>query len=68
MAVCKFCGAKIIWLKEGRRNIPVSEEGERHSCDEMKKSLGSVKTFDRSQLSDEEIKKYESQINSRRKK
>lgn len=68
MAFCKFCGKEIFWMKEGRKNRPVEVDGGLHTCEEMKKSRGSLKTFNRSSLSPEEIAKYEEEINKKKKK
>jgi len=68
MAVCKFCGKEIVWVKEGRRNRPVEVDGALHSCEEMKKSMGSIKTITPSSLTKEEIEKYEQGINKKKKK
>ena len=59
MAVCKFCSKEITWIKEGRKNVPVEMDGAVHRCDEMKNSLKSIKSIDREELSQDEIKKYE---------
>lgn len=65
MAKCKFCGKEIIWIKEGRKNCPIESDGTTHSCEEMKSAIRSIKTFDRSSLSPEEIAKYEQKINKK---
>ena len=67
MALCKFCGTEIFWVKEGRKNKPVEVDGGSHTCEEMKKSRESFKRFDRNSLSPEEIAKYEEQINKKKK-
>jgi ribosomal protein L34E len=66
MANCKFCGKEIVWVKEGKRNRPVESDGTIHSCEEMKKSLGSIKSIKPSTLSKEEIEKYEQGINKKK--
>ena len=68
MARCRFCQKEIIWIKEGRKNIPVEADGSIHQCEEMKKTVASLKTLSPSSLSPEEIKKYEEQINQKLKK
>lgn len=63
MAVCKFCRKEIVWMKEGRKNVPVDGDGTVHRCEEMKNTLKSIRQLDRTSLSPEEIKKYEEAIN-----
>ena len=63
MSSCKFCGKTILWAKEGRKSIPVEEDGVPHRCEEFKKSRTSVKKIERGSLSPEEIAKYEKAIN-----
>lgn len=67
MATCKYCGKEIIWMKEGRKNIPVGTDGITHACEEFKKMYKSVKIIDPNTLSAEEIKKYEDAINKPKK-
>ena len=62
---CKFCGIEIVWAKEGRKNVPLTLNGEKHRCEEMKNALKSVKEIKPSTLSPEEIAKYEKAINSK---
>ncbi|MEK6624258.1 MAG: hypothetical protein AABY86_04785 [Bdellovibrionota bacterium] len=68
MAMCKFCSKEITWFKEGRKNIPLNADGGTHSCEQMKRSLSSVRTIEREALSPEEIARYEKQINTPKKK
>ena len=67
MAVCKYCNGEIVWVKEGRRNKPVNNDGTAHRCEEMKNSFKSIKQIDRGGLSSEEIAKYEKAINTKKK-
>lgn len=68
MAVCKFCRKDIVWMKEGRKNVPVNGDGSVHRCEEMQKTLKSIRQIDINTLSQEEIQKYEEGINKRSKK
>ena len=68
MATCKFCRKEITWVKEGRKNVPIEGDGTVHSCEEMKKTMESIRLHDKSSISPEEIKRYEDAINSRRDK
>jgi len=63
MAKCKFCNKEIVWTKEGRKNVPINDDGSTHRCDEMKKTIDSTKSIIRSDLSQDEISKYEQAIN-----
>ncbi|MCY4644028.1 MAG: hypothetical protein OXB88_05365 [Bacteriovoracales bacterium] len=67
MASCKFCGKSIIWAKDGRKNIPLEEDGVPHRCKEFEKTRSSGKVLDRGSLSPEEIARYEKAINDREK-
>jgi len=64
VAGCKFCGKEIFWTKEGRKNVPTEVDGAVHQCENMQRSRASLKVFDRSQISPEELAKYESAMNS----
>ena len=66
MASCKYCGAEISWLKDGRKNIPVNLDGTPHECAEFKSARKSVRKMDRTSLSPEEIAKYEKAINKKK--
>lgn len=67
MANCKFCGKKIVWLKEGRKNIPVEEDGTKHECEEFKNARDSARTVDVSTIDPEILKQYEQGINKKKK-
>lgn len=67
MANCKYCGAEISWLKEKRKFIPVERDGGVHECEEFKKSQKKTRTLGVSDLTPEEIARYESNINKKRK-
>ena len=58
MAKCKFCNKEIVWLKEGKKNVPVEGDGGKHECEQMKASLKSAKTIDPKSLSPEELARY----------
>lgn len=66
MANCKYCGAQISWLKENGKFTPIEQDGGVHECVEYKKSKQSTKTINVSELSPEEIAKYEANINKKR--
>jgi hypothetical protein len=66
VAQCKYCKKEITWIKEGRKNVPVESDGGIHECDEFKKTIKSIKKFDRGSLSPEEIAKYEQGINKKK--
>jgi hypothetical protein len=67
MANCKYCGAQISWLKEKRKFIPVEQDGGVHECQEYKKSLDKTRTMKATDLSPEEIARYEANINKKKK-
>lgn len=64
MAKCKFCNKEIVWMKEGRKNVPVEVDGAKHECEIFLNSKKSTKTIERTALSPEEIAKYEAAINT----
>jgi hypothetical protein len=66
MAKCKFCTKEITWLKDGRKFMALNPDGGEHKCEERQKTINSLKTFDKSSLSPEEIAKYEEAINSKK--
>jgi hypothetical protein len=63
MASCKYCGKDIFWMKDGRKNVPHETEGAVHECESMKKSLQTIKTFDRTSLPADVIAEYERAMN-----
>ena len=63
MANCKYCQKEITWMKDGRKNVPIENDGSVHECDEFKNARKSIKKFDRGSLSAEEIAKYEQAMN-----
>ena len=63
MAMCKYCQKDITWMKDGRKNVPVENDGSVHRCDEMINSRNSFRKIERTSLSAEEIKKYEESMN-----
>lgn len=66
MAKCKFCNNDITWIREGRKNQPINSDGSVHKCEEMIKSMKSIKKMDRNSLTPEEIARYEKQINEKK--
>lgn len=68
MAKCKYCLKEITWMKEGRKNVPVDPDGGVHSCEQMENSRNSLKKLEVTNLSPEEIAKYEKSINEKAKK
>jgi len=67
MANCKYCGAQISWLKENRKYTPVEQDGGVHECKEYKNSKKTSRTIKVTDLTPEEIARYESNINKKRK-
>ncbi|MGZ3788860.1 MAG: hypothetical protein ACXVLQ_10070 [Bacteriovorax sp.] len=65
MARCKFCNREITWMKDGGRNRPVDSDGGVHSCEEMKKSMKSIKTIPSTEIDADILKQYETAINSK---
>ena len=65
MPVCKYCNKEILWVKDGRKNVPIESDGGKHKCKEMQDAIDSIKRMGRDTLSEEEIKKYEAAINKK---
>lgn len=63
MANCKFCGKEIHWTKEGRKNVPVETDGATHKCEEMMQARNSLRAMAPSEISAEEIARYEAAMN-----
>jgi len=57
MANCKFCGKEIVWMKEGRKNVPVEVDGVPHECEQFKHSRQSIRAVDPDEMSQEELQK-----------
>lgn len=68
MARCKFCNKEITWMKDNGRNRPVNGDGGIHSCDEMKKSMSTIKSIEKTQIDSDILKQYETAINIKAKK
>ena len=68
MSNCKYCGKSISWFKEKNKYVPVELTGEIHECDEYKKSKKQVKKISVTDLTPEEIARYEQNINKKIKK
>ena len=66
MPNCKFCGKEIVWMKEGRKNIPVELDGIKHECEEFKRTVKSVKTLAPSDISAEDIARLEALANKKK--
>tara|TARA_B100000925_G_scaffold291251_1_gene278675 strand:+ start:3259 stop:3462 length:204 start_codon:yes stop_codon:yes gene_type:complete len=67
MANCKYCGKEISWLKDGRKYLPLESDGSTHECENYKNSRSSAKKVSISDISPEEIAKYEQNINKKKK-
>lgn len=68
MASCKYCGKSITWVKEGRKNVPVEDDGGVHECENFKNARSSIRTFKPDELDPEIIKQYEESIKKANKK
>ena len=63
MAVCKYCQQDITWIKEGRKNVPLDQDGGIHDCQEKKDAFKSYKELKPTGLSPEILAQYEKSIN-----
>ena len=64
MARCKYCGKDIIWLQEGKKKVPVENDGIKHECDEFKNSTNSLKTVELNHIDPEILKQYQANMDS----
>ena len=55
-------------MKEGGRNRPVDGDGGIHSCDEMKNSMKSIKSLEKTEIDSDILKQYELAINNKAQK
>lgn len=55
-------------MKEGGRNRPIDADGGVHSCEEMKKSMKTIKSIPASEIDPELLKQYETAINNKAQK
>jgi hypothetical protein len=67
MAKCKYCGKNVTWMKEGRKNVPVEDDGNVHKCENFDRSRSSIREIKPSELDPELIKQYEENIKKAKK-
>lgn len=68
MARCKYCSKEIVWLPEGRKKVPVENDGTKHECEEYIKSKNSLKAVDLGMIDPEILAQYQANINKKKKK
>lgn len=68
MSKCRYCGTEITWMKEGRKNIPVENDGAKHECEAFKSARNSLKKMKPTDLDPEILKQYQDQMNKAAKK
>ena len=66
MAKCKYCGKEISWLKDGKKFIPLESDGTTHECENYQNSRKSIRNISVKEVSEEELKKYEQNINKKK--
>ena len=67
MAKCKYCGKDITWMKDGRKNVPVENDGTTHECTEYRNTRGSLREVQVSDIDPEILKQYQESINKKNK-
>ncbi len=65
MARCKFCSKEITWMKESGRNRPINGDGGLHACEEMKSSMKTIKSIERTDIDLDILRLYETAINDK---
>ncbi len=68
MATCKYCGKSVTWLKEGRKNVPVEDDGAVHQCEQYQKTRRSARSMDPSEIDPEILKQYQENMKNKLKK
>lgn len=68
MATCKYCSKSITWMKEGRKNIPVEDDGSVHECEQFKEMRRSAKKLAPSEIDPEILKQYQENMLKKLKK
>ncbi|MBG59604.1 MAG: hypothetical protein CMJ16_04000 [Peredibacter sp.] len=68
MATCKYCGKNVTWLKEGRKNVPVEDDGGIHECEQYKNVRRSAKKLTPNEIDPEILKQYQENMNKKLKK
>lgn len=68
MATCKYCGKSVTWLKEGRKNVPVEDDGGIHECEQYKNVRRSAKKLSPTDIDPEILKQYQENMNKKLKK
>ena len=63
MANCKFCGTEVTWVKEGRKNVPVENDGAKHECSQFKNSRDSIRKLAPTDIDPEILKQYQENMN-----
>ena len=63
MARCKFCGTEVTWIKEGRKNVPVENDGGKHECEQFKNSRNSFRQLKPTDIDPEILKQYQENMN-----
>ena len=66
MALCKYCGIEITWLKSGKKYTPIESDGSVHECENFKNSRKTLKKVGLNDISPEELAKYEENINKKK--
>lgn len=62
MATCKFCGTEVMWIKEGRKNVPVEVDGGKHECEHFKNSRNSIRELKPTDIDPEILKQYQANM------
>lgn len=55
-----------MWIKDGRKNMALNQDGTTHKCEEMKNARKSFKKLTPTDLDPEIIAQYEKQMNEKK--
>ncbi len=64
MARCRYCDKEITWLKEGRKNVPVENDGAKHDCENFKNARNSFRKIEPNELDPDLLKQYQENMNN----
>lgn len=68
MARCRYCNTEITWMKEGRKNVPVENDGGQHVCENFKNSRNSIKELKPTDIDPDILKQYQENMDKQLKK
>ncbi len=59
MSRCRYCDTEITWMKDGRKNIPVENDGAQHECKQYKNMRQSIRKMEPTDIEPDVLKQYQ---------